>query len=724
MRFFILFYVLFNSTFGDISETNVFDAMVFRKCCSRNQSIIKVTEYDLSLVERYECVDRDYLFESYNISVTSLLVDKRVEVQHGLPADCDDLQMVQINGPDAELFLWENECYDRLVTEINNGSLKHNIPKTIALSCNKTRDKTNETKSSFKIEQVRKCCPKGQEFDTDHHVCRNSVEEVDEETFLRKFNISGPYIYETEYTLRCKFDEYVVELTEDIFSLQVSNSDLITMNRYNGNVKTLIQGEWCVDQQYDGTQLLAQVCTRNCDDFGAFCVRKCCPPGHHFKLRRCGGLSSVCVRDEDEFVQFNISTYLAPLADEFGDLPDVMGIRYALQCPAGRFALNKSLPQDVHEMTAQGAIKTPLTVTFDYCVEMFDRRDCPTNDVYLSGVLCFQPSEKTKNYRFSFVIITISAVCLGLTLIIYIIFPELRNLHGRNLVCHVSMMLLAYSCLARVQHSAVLNGLLCTVLGYGIYFGFVAAFAWLNVMCFDIWWTFGSVRTVKPLRKSTSERRRFLWYSVYAWSVAVVLSGTMFLLDRYSNNLYLKANIGAGACWFGTIQNTQLDWPHYIFFVLPMGVVTCTNFILWLLTARYCAKVKSEVHRLQAGSVGDRAKKRFRIDRAKYILTGKLWVVMGAGWISELISTLVSEPLWLWNVIDLINELQGVLIFLILVMKPKVLYLIRKRLGLEKPPQNNAGSSSGRTSSTFLSRTISSDERANLRISLPQNNLK
>lgn len=65
----------------------------------------------------------------------------------------------------------------------------------------------------------------------------------------------------------------------------------------------------------------------------------------------------------------------------------------------------------------------------------------------------------------------------------------------------------------------------------------------------------------------------------------------------------------------------------------------------------------------------------------RYVLTGKLWVVMGAGWVAELLSTLVSQPEWLWAIVDLFNELQGVLIFLILIFKPKLYYLIRKRLG-------------------------------------------
>lgn len=65
----------------------------------------------------------------------------------------------------------------------------------------------------------------------------------------------------------------------------------------------------------------------------------------------------------------------------------------------------------------------------------------------------------------------------------------------------------------------------------------------------------------------------------------------------------------------------------------------------------------------------------------RYVLTGKLWVVMGAGWFSELLSTLIRDPDWLWSVVDLINELQGLFIFLILVFKPKVFHLIKNSLG-------------------------------------------
>ncbi|XP_045459307.1 probable G-protein coupled receptor Mth-like 3 [Melitaea cinxia] len=704
--------------------------LIFRKCCPENQSLIKVTEVNETLSELYECHDGVILEEIYGIVSEPLYVRSSVLVKNGLPKDCDELQMVTVSIAETETLPKENICYDMLVAEVVNGTLKQNVPKTVALSCNQS-DNVIVSEPKLKIHAFRKCCPRGQSFDTKYHECRLNNKQNNKNWLPHQLDLSSGHIYETDYGLPCKFDEYAVELYESAFILSVEGSTLFALSRSGEKDSRLMRGEWCMDQEHGTRRVIAQVCTRNCDTFSAYCVRKCCPAGQHFKLRRCGSYASVCVPNEDDDARFNISTYLDPLQREYENIFDVMGVRIGLQCPAGRYGLNTSLPQDQHHLTRNSYLETPTTLTHNYCLEMFDRRECPEhNDVIVSGVLCFLPATLTKDFRVSFVIITISSVCLALTLIVYSVLPELRNLHGRTLICHVSMMLLACACLARVQHSAVEDYRLCTLLGYGIYFGFVAAFSWLNVMCFDIWYTFGSVRTVQPLRKSASERRRFLWYSLYAWSIAVMLTLTMFLLDRYPISAVLDANIGNGACWFGSVQNTQSDWPHYIFFVVPMGIVTCVNFILWLLTSRHCAQVKSEVHRLQAGSVGDRAKRRFRIDRAKYILTGKLWVVMGAGWISELLSTIVSEPQWLWNIVDLFNELQGVFIFLILVVKPKLYYLIRKRIGysrtpidtrLEKPDAQNNAASSGRTSSTFLSRTISSDERTNMRISLPNN---
>ncbi|XP_022821174.1 G-protein coupled receptor Mth-like isoform X2 [Spodoptera litura] len=698
---------------------------VFRKCCPNNQSLMKVFDDEsFNFSSTYKCLDRESARNDYNITIIPLFVGKNVSVEYGIPEICDDFPIQEISVIDLNSAVVFNGCYDRLVAELHNDTVKTIIPLIVGLkSCVENED--NKTSANaLTIHNYRKCCPRGQSYDSNFHICRDTEVNNSEEWLLKRLKMKDNFIYEVDTGLHCETDEYSIELRQRFFSLQVDGSTLKIFSKKGDGSGDAVPGQWCVDREFSSSELVARVCSSDCSKYGAFCVRKCCPIGYHYKPRRCGSFASKCVPNVDD-VLFNISDYMEPLQHKNPEITDVMGFRIDLHCNAGRVVLNKSVERDRHRLRSDGRLISPISVGDGYCFEAFDSRFCPDGNIFITAVNCFiKAPEVVKNFQVSFFLISISSVCLALTLLVYISLPELRNLHGRTLICHVSMMLLAFGCLARAQHSRVADNTTCTLIGYGIYFGFVAAFAWLNVMCFDIWWTFGSVRSVQPMRKANTELRRFLWYSLYAWSTAILLTLVMFIFDKYPVSDYLDANMGEGLCWFGTYQNARNDWPHYIYFVIPMGLVTCTNFVLWVLTARHCARVKSEVHRLQAGSVGDRVKRRFRVDRAKYVLTGKLWIVMGAGWISELMSTIVSQPWWLWTIIDLINELQGVFIFLILVMKPKLYYLIRKRLGLEKPDaQKNGTSSSARTSSTFLSRALSTDERTNTRLSL-QNNVK
>ncbi|KAF9414713.1 hypothetical protein HW555_007491 [Spodoptera exigua] len=696
-------------------------ANVFHKCCANNQGLMKVFDDEaFNLSFSYECIDRESAWTDYNITITPLFIGKNISLEYGIPDKCDDNLTQEILA--IELFDQSepfNGCFDRLVAELQNGTVKAITPVVVGIkSCVKNEER-NTSENNLIINYYRKCCPRGQSYDSNYHICRDTEVNNSEEWLLKRLKMNDNHIYEVDNGLRCELNEYGIELRQRFFSLKVNRSTLNIFSKKGDGSGEAAPGQWCLDREFSSSELVARVCDRSCSKYGAFCVRKCCPIGYHYRPMYCGRLNSKCMPNVDD-VLFDISDYLEPLQHANPEITDVMGLRFDLHCN-GRVVLNKSLERDRHRLTPDGRLISPISVGDGYCFEAFDNRFCPGGSVFITAVNCFiKAPEVVKNFQ----LICISSVCMALTLLVYISIPELRNLHGRTLICHVSMMLLAFCCLARAQYSRVADNTACTLIGYGIYFGFVAAFAWLNVMCFDIWWTFGSVRSVQPMRKANTELRRFLWYSLYAWSTAILLTLVMFILDKYPVSDYLDANMGQGLCWFGTYQNARNDWPHYIYFVIPMGLVTCVNFVLWVLTARHCARVKSEVHRLQAGSMGDRVKRRFRVDRAKYVLTGKLWIVMGAGWISELLSTIVSQPWWLWTIIDLMNELQGVLIFLILVMKPKLYYLIRKRLGLEKPDaQKNGTSSSARTSSTFLSRALSTDERTNTRLSL-QNNVK
>lgn len=85
----------------------------------------------------------------------------------------------------------------------------------------------------------------------------------------------------------------------------------------------------------------------------------------------------------------------------------------------------------------------------------------------------------------------LSVPFLLLTFFVYACIPDLRNMHGKSLMCYVLGLSVGYTVLSMVQ-LRVFPGLSasCVISGYIVYFSFMVSFFWLNVMSFDIYWTF------------------------------------------------------------------------------------------------------------------------------------------------------------------------------------------------------------------------------------------
>lgn len=58
----------------------------------------------------------------------------------------------------------------------------------------------------------------------------------------------------------------------------------------------------------------------------------------------------------------------------------------------------------------------------------------------------------------------------------------------------------------------------------------------------------------------------------------------------------------------------------------------------------------------------------------------KLFLVMGIPWSFEILSKVFNNDWFIWHVLDEINALQGVMIFMIFVAKRKVLTNLRKKI--------------------------------------------
>lgn len=84
----------------------------------------------------------------------------------------------------------------------------------------------------------------------------------------------------------------------------------------------------------------------------------------------------------------------------------------------------------------------------------------------------------------------ISIPFLIITFLVYAFIPELRNLHGKCLMCYTFAMTLLYTSLSMIQTQVFgmePSQLECIALGYFVYISIFLSFFWMNVMCYDIW---------------------------------------------------------------------------------------------------------------------------------------------------------------------------------------------------------------------------------------------
>lgn len=153
----------------------------------------------------------------------------------------------------------------------------------------------------------------------------------------------------------------------------------------------------------------------------------------------------------------------------------------------------------------------------------------------------------------------ISVPFLIVTFLVYALIPELRNLHGKNLMCYVSVLAVGYSLMSFIhlftRQGNSVSTTTCSVVGYMAYFSFIASFFWLNAMCVDIWWTFRGVRGVMR----DAERRKFIMYSLYTWGCSMLILAWCLLVDNTTFLPYqYRPLIGTNTC-FLTREYTGLN---------------------------------------------------------------------------------------------------------------------------------------------------------------------
>ncbi|XP_024936116.1 G-protein coupled receptor Mth2 isoform X2 [Cephus cinctus] len=277
--------------------------------------------------------------------------------------------------------------------------------------------------------------------------------------------------------------------------------------------------------------------------------------------------------------------------------------------------------------------------------------------------ICFDEEFLESRFDVFGVLNIISALFLIVTILVYIILPELRDLQGKAILSAIVSLTAAYIILTVQQILPDLIGSttdhICLTLAFLLYYTLLCTFFWLNMVAFDVWKSVWFQHF--PIKNNTL----YIIFCLIGWGGPICfLIAT--LITQYAEGTHIKPRIGESSCWFAGYQE------KWVYFYGPVAFLLTWNLIYFSMTFWRLSHVQSAY----SGS-------RLRVLRFKCLLYTKLFIVMGVTWIFEVMSFASgAETYYYWIVTDILNSLQGVLIFILLVFLRK---RVRKLLAKKKP---------------------------------------
>ncbi|XP_059489905.1 G-protein coupled receptor Mth2-like [Neocloeon triangulifer] len=255
-----------------------------------------------------------------------------------------------------------------------------------------------------------------------------------------------------------------------------------------------------------------------------------------------------------------------------------------------------------------------------------------------------------------------SIISLFLTLLAFILTPEMKTLHGKSVACESFTLMMAFVGLTVTHLSGTDSAIIvCKIFAYIGFTFLLSSFFWLNTMCFDIFWTFGNFATMTGSLQQTHEKK-FRMYALYSTLYPLINLVIVVIFDfTLTEDSFLWPGIGHGKCWF---RSHTLDFLYYQGPAMILLVLNITFFFITLIKinkmkseARILKKGESMTHGGNGGCAWD-DKQRFALYVKMFLLMGGLWIMETISWAAE------SKPKWLWVPFDIFNSSRGVFIFL------------------------------------------------------------
>merc|ERR1712110_492894 len=338
--------------------------------------------------------------------------------------------------------------------------------------------------------------------------------------------------------------------------------------------------------------------------------------------------------------------------------------------------------------------------------------------------------DREKTQQFYPVLIFISSFFLFVTLVVYCLLQENRSkLFGKLTIGFLLNIFLAF--LATGIHYSLNVGVnrdylqtpLCKALGYIVQHTWISFFCWMSAMALNITYTFTqSFRHSNAMSKN--QTKAVVLHILFGQGVPLLITLVTLVMDTQgSSGKHVLPNMGEFACFVGEEFKLEpgsfFKSPTFLYFYLPIMIAWVINIVCFIVTAIHLMS-----HWAKAKAMKQSRANNTPLAHAKIL--GSLLVIMGGPWIFEIISAYLEHARHTaFNArlaLDVINLLQGVLIFLALVCKTQVMRPLRNTIATGFSTQtsnsNNVTGKSSVSSMASRSKIVERTPRSNSTISM------
>ena len=207
-------------------------------------------------------------------------------------------------------------------------------------------------------------------------------------------------------------------------------------------------------------------------------------------------------------------------------------------------------------------------------------------------------------------------------------------------------------------------------------------------MAFDIFQRFrlSEARSAGDPSFSPKERKKFACYFLYATGTPLIISAITAIFEfspLVDENNQLKPDFGSRKCFFD--QDKKMS--NFVLFYLPLLLIQIANLVFFSVTVVKLIQTWRESRQLRVHSSSANVNSNNNSNNYSHsFVVVKVFLIMGINWFFEFLSFLAE---WLWDhdmamkisyFSDMVNLLQGLLIFIVLICKPSVLKKLKDKL--------------------------------------------